>query len=85
MYTNTTQKKFKLMKHYNKVASVSYTLTQEQEYMMELYAQLFLDEICYTFNKNRLEILINESIETRDKEKFKQLSSKYNGLLQANS
>jgi len=82
---NITQKKFKLMKHYNKAASVSYTLTPEQEYVMELYAQLFLDEICYTFNKKRLENLINDSIDTFDKEKFEQLSSKYKSLLQANT
>jgi uncharacterized protein YpiB (UPF0302 family) len=85
MNTNTTQKKFKLMKHNNKVASVSYTLSQEQEYLMKLCAQLILDELCYTFNKKRLETLINDSIDSNDKEMFRKLSSKYNRLLQANS
>ena len=85
MNTHTTQKKFKLMKHYNKITSVSYTLSQDQKYLMELYAQLILDESCYIFNKKRIEQLINDSIDTHNQEKFEQLTGEYNSLLKANS
>jgi len=74
----------KLMKN-TKYTSVSYTLSNHQKTMIELYAQLFLDEVCFNFNKQRILNLIDQAIESHDIEKFNEFSQTYKNLLDIHS
>ncbi|HLR62103.1 MAG TPA: IDEAL domain-containing protein [Lentibacillus sp.] len=44
---------------------------------LKLSAQLVLDEMCFSWNKQKLESAINHAIDTGDREKFVQLSKEY--------
>ncbi|MCT2535536.1 IDEAL domain-containing protein [Aquibacillus koreensis] len=50
---------------------------REISYEIKLASKLILDELCFNWNKARLEEEINESIDSNDKEKFLKLSKKY--------
>jgi len=50
---------------------------REIPYEMQLTAQLILDELCFRWNKNRLETLIDQAIEQNDRERFLELSETY--------
>ncbi|MBD8068494.1 IDEAL domain-containing protein [Bacillus sp. PS06] len=80
----TYKKKLKLMKN-KKTTSVCYTLTKEQSYVFSLYAQLFLDECCYTFNKQRLQESINTALDNNDVTQFKELTADYKKLIETNT
>ncbi len=77
---NTYKKKIKLMK-YTKATAVSYTLTVAQSAMLSLYAELFLDEVCYQFNKDRLKASIDQSIDQNNYNEFMELSRTYKELI----
>jgi uncharacterized protein YpiB (UPF0302 family) len=81
---NTFKTRYKLMRnHKNK--SASFSLTSNQSFMIKLYAQLFLDELCYEFNKKRLTDSIDHAIDRSDQKKFSELSKAYQKLIQTNS
>ncbi|NIK12675.1 IDEAL domain-containing protein [Alkalibacillus almallahensis] len=46
-------------------------------YEVKLASRLFLDEITYTFNKQRLEEQINDALDTGDVQSFNELSQQY--------
>lgn len=50
---------------------------REIPFEMKLTAQLILDELCHTWNKARLEEMIDQTLVTNDQEGFMQLSEKY--------
>jgi len=50
---------------------------REIPFEMKLTAQLILDELCHTWNKARLEKMIDESLINSDREGFMKLSEKY--------
>lgn len=50
---------------------------REISYEIKLATKLFLDELCFSWNKARLETQINQSIDSEDREKFLSLSKKY--------
>ncbi|MGN8644702.1 IDEAL domain-containing protein [Gracilibacillus sp. HCP3S3_G5_1] len=54
---------------------------REIPYEIRLASQLVLDDLCFTWNKARLEEEINHSIDHNDKETFKELSNKYNSYI----
>ncbi|MGJ9459302.1 IDEAL domain-containing protein [Oceanobacillus sp. CF4.6] len=50
---------------------------REIPYELRLFARLILDELCFNWNKKRLEEDINGSIEKGNKENFIKLSNEY--------
>lgn len=80
----TYKKKYRLNKNSNK-KYISFNLSQEEKFTIELYAQMLLDELSYQFNLKRLDDLINHSIDARDEQSFKELSRKYNELVKVNT
>lgn len=50
---------------------------REIPYELKLTSRLILDELCFKWNKEKLEAAINCSIDTGDKEEFLELSNKY--------
>lgn len=50
---------------------------REIPYELRLSSRMILDELCFNWNKARLEAAINSSIDERNEEKFLQLSKEY--------
>ncbi|MFD1361364.1 IDEAL domain-containing protein [Lentibacillus salinarum] len=55
--------------------------TREVPFELKLSAQLLLDEVCFNWNKQRLETAINHAIDTGDREQFKQLCEEYRSFI----
>jgi uncharacterized protein YpiB (UPF0302 family) len=72
----THKKRYKLVKNSKKQVA-TFRLSPEQWFTLQLEAQLFLDEMCYRFNKQRLEMLINDAIEKEDKKRFMEIAAIY--------
>ncbi|MFP7479598.1 IDEAL domain-containing protein [Terribacillus saccharophilus] len=53
------------------------TAKREISFEVKLATRLMLDEFYFTWNKSRLEAQINECIDQRDTERFKELSAAY--------
>ena len=53
------------------------TAKREISFEVKLATRLMLDEFYFTWNKNRLEAQINECIDQKDEERFKELSEAY--------
>ncbi|PAF17630.1 hypothetical protein CHH69_09235 [Terribacillus saccharophilus] len=53
------------------------TAKREISFEVKLATRLMLDEFYFTWNKNRLEAQINECIDQKDAERFKELSAAY--------
>lgn len=53
------------------------TAKREISFEVKLATRLMLDEFYFTWNKNRLEAQINECIDQKDEERFKELSAAY--------
>lgn len=54
---------------------------REIPYHIKLSSRLILDELCFNWNKAKLEAQINESIDTANKEQFIKLGEQYNRFL----
>ncbi len=54
---------------------------REISYELRLNAQLVLDELCFNWNKLKLEEAINHSIDTGNKEQFLRLSKEYRNFV----
>lgn len=54
---------------------------REIPYEMKLTARLILDDLCFRWNKERLSSLIDQAIDERDLDSFKQLSEAYKEYL----
>jgi hypothetical protein len=78
----TYKKHYKLVKDLKKKIA-TFGLSLEQSFTLQLEAQLFLDELCYRFNKQRLEMFINEAIEKGDKERFVEIATIYSQYIGA--
>ncbi|WP_430787869.1 IDEAL domain-containing protein [Virgibacillus flavescens] len=50
---------------------------REISYEFKLVSRLLMDELCFKWNKDKLEDAINRSIDQGDKEKFLELSKAY--------
>ncbi|SDM01399.1 MULTISPECIES: IDEAL domain-containing protein [Sediminibacillus] len=50
---------------------------REISYEIKLATKLLLDELCFNWNKSRLEAQINNSIDASDREAFLSLSEQY--------
>jgi uncharacterized protein YpiB (UPF0302 family) len=80
----THKKRYKLVKNSKKQVA-TFGLSSEQWFTLQLEAQLFLDEMCYRFNKQRLEMLINDAIEKEDKKRFMEIAAIYSQYAGAES
>ncbi|MBA2872787.1 uncharacterized protein YpiB (UPF0302 family) [Anoxybacillus calidus] len=72
----THKKRYKLVKN-SKKQIATFGLSPEQWFTLQLEAQLFLDEMCYRFNKQRLEMLVNDAIDNKDKKRFMEITAIY--------
>ncbi|MDC3413556.1 IDEAL domain-containing protein [Aquibacillus sp. 3ASR75-11] len=63
--------------HFKGKTGTSILAKREVPYEIKLASSLFLDELCYNWNKARLEKEINDSIDAQDKNKFIELSKSY--------
>lgn len=50
---------------------------KEAPFEVAIIARLLLDDICYRWNKEQLQIAINETLDSGDYETFMELSEKY--------
>ncbi|WP_181349266.1 IDEAL domain-containing protein [Thalassobacillus sp. CUG 92003] len=50
---------------------------RELSYGIQLASRLLLDEMCFRFNKQRLDAQINDTLENEDRETFERLSKIY--------
>ncbi|MRH44103.1 IDEAL domain-containing protein [Aquibacillus halophilus] len=50
---------------------------REISYEIKLASKLFLDELCFNWNKERLEEQLNDSIDSNNREAFLLLSKQY--------
>lgn len=50
---------------------------REISYDIKLSSRLILDELCYSWNKNNLEQMINQALDESNREAFLQLSQLY--------
>jgi len=52
-----------------------------ENYMLDVYIQMILDEALFNYRKNKLEEKINDALDRLDKEMFYRLSEEYAQLL----
>lgn len=50
---------------------------KEVSFELKLSSRLFLDELCFNWNKKKLKASINNAIDTGDREAFNKLSKEY--------
>lgn len=70
-------KKQKLMYRFYRYEGKVLQAKSEIPYEITLIAQLVLDQLCFTYNKEQLQQEINKAIDCGDEQKFKQLSEAY--------
>ncbi|SDQ85602.1 IDEAL domain-containing protein [Virgibacillus subterraneus] len=70
-------KKQKLVYRYVRYDGKALDAKREVSYELKLSSRMLLDELCFNWNKERLETAINSSIDTGNKKKFFQLSKEY--------
>ena len=75
-------KKQKVNYRYIKYEGKPLQAKREISYGIKLSSRLILDELSFNFNKKRLDIAIDYSIDMGNKEMFLQLSEIYIGFLQ---
>lgn len=72
-----SMKKQKLFYRYYRYDGKKIQAKREILYEFRLVSRLMLDELCFQWNKEKLEEAINTSIDRGEKEKFQQLSEAY--------
>ncbi|ENH95711.1 hypothetical protein J416_14682 [Gracilibacillus halophilus YIM-C55.5] len=55
---------------------------REISYEIKLVSQLLLDDLCYRWNKARLDEQINQAIDTNDTDTFMELSHMYQSYVE---
>ncbi|ASN06610.1 IDEAL domain-containing protein [Virgibacillus necropolis] len=70
-------KKQKIFYRYYRYDGKPLEAKREISFEFKLASTLLLDELCFVFNKEKLEEAINNSIDRGDKERFLQLSEAY--------
>lgn len=75
-------KKQKVDYHYIKYDGQVLQAKREIPYEIKLSSRLFLDELCFNWNKERFISQINDSIDARNKDRFLNLSKMYKSFLQ---
>ncbi|MEC5423717.1 IDEAL domain-containing protein [Virgibacillus sp. C22-A2] len=54
---------------------------REIPYEIKLYSKLVLDELCFNWNKEKLEVAINSAIDSGNREAFYELSKVYSHFI----
>lgn len=72
-----SMKKQKVVYHYYRYNGDVLHAKREIPYELKLTTRLLLDELCFHWNKQRLEEAVNRSIDEGDKQTFLALSEKY--------
>jgi len=70
-------KKEKLVYRFQRYNGQTLHAKREIPYELKLTSRFILDELCFKWNKSKLEAAINRSIDTGDKEEFLKLSEAY--------
>lgn len=70
-------KKEKLVYRYYRYEGEVLQAKREISFELKLTSRLLLDELCFSWNKEKLETAINSSIDTGNKEEFLKLSELY--------
>ncbi|WP_077324963.1 IDEAL domain-containing protein [Virgibacillus siamensis] len=70
-------KKQKIVYRYVPYQGITIHARKEIPFELQLSSRLLLDEICFNWNKERLERAINTSIDAGNKEVFLALSEQY--------
>lgn len=70
-------KKQKVCYHFSRYDGKALDAKREISYEFNLVSRMLLDELCFQWNKQKLEEALNDAIDKRDKEKFLQLSEAY--------
>ncbi|MBP2076688.1 hypothetical protein [Oceanobacillus polygoni] len=70
-------KKEKIVYRFYRYEGEKLQAKREIPYELRLFSRLILDELCFNWNKNRLEEDINSSIEKGNKEEFVKASEAY--------
>jgi uncharacterized protein YpiB (UPF0302 family) len=71
------QKTSYILVKYKNCSPQPFRAKKELSYEIKLAARLLLDEVIYNGNKLRLELQINDAIDSGNEKQFKQLSKKY--------
>ncbi|WP_102336181.1 IDEAL domain-containing protein [Salimicrobium jeotgali] len=71
------QKSVYVLRRFPAYKGKSITAKRELSYGIKLASRLFLDQMVYEFNKNRLDAAINEAIDNDDRAAFERLSVHY--------
>ncbi|SHM48524.1 IDEAL domain-containing protein [Gracilibacillus kekensis] len=77
-------KKHKLsyqLKKFDKSEQLVLKAKREIPFEIRLASQLVLDDLCFSWNKARLEENINQSIDENNKEAFESLSKTFNSYI----
>lgn len=70
-------KKQKVCYHFSRYDGKPLEGKREISYEFNLVSRLLLDELCFQWNKQKLEEALNDAIDNKEKEKFLQLSETY--------
>jgi uncharacterized protein YpiB (UPF0302 family) len=70
-------KKQKQILKYYRYKGKAIQAKREIAYELQLASRLELDELCFAYNKEKLEAAINYALETDDREAFMKLSEAY--------
>lgn len=70
-------KKQKLIYQYFRYDGKPLHAKREVSYELKLSSRMLLDELCFKWNKERIESAINSSLDSGNKEKFLKLSEEY--------
>lgn len=73
--------KARLVYQFHRYNGESLKAKREIPYELQLHARLVLDELCFVWNKQKLEEELNDSLETGNKEEFLKLSKIYKQFL----
>ncbi|MDQ0162357.1 IDEAL domain-containing protein [Aeribacillus alveayuensis] len=68
-------------KSYTEIMKARSAKVNAENFMMDVYIQMVLDEAVFNYKKLKLEEKINEALDRYDKESFQKLSEEYVQLL----
>lgn len=65
-----------------KIKSKKHGRRPSRQVLQSLYAQMTMEYVVFHFNKERLQRMIDESLDKRDQKQFKKLTKEYNALIE---
>ena len=74
-------KKQKVKSHVNRYIGKELRAKREISFEIKLSSRLYLDELCYNYNKNIMESKLNEAIDSNNEEAFYLISETYRNYI----